>query len=105
MLLLKMHYVKRLPVAVNQAKLHGVGYESYPFGEGQNPKSLLPSLQNAIEQGMQCREFRPALRDFIPLKILLDNFCCLPPIKGLTEYIMVALADPAHYAKCRMQSK
>ena len=42
----------------------------YPFGEGQNPKSLLPSLQNAIEQGHATFPMSSGrqLRDFIPVE-------------------------------------
>lgn len=41
----------------------------FPYGEGQNPKSLLPSLKHAIEQGNPSFPMSSGrqLRDFIPV--------------------------------------
>ncbi len=42
----------------------------YPFGEGQNPKSLLPSLDRSIERGDPTFEMSSGrqIRDFVPVE-------------------------------------
>ena len=60
----------------------------YPFGSGQNPKSLLPSLQLAIDQGDASFPMSSGrqVRDFIPVnqvaKLLL-RLSIDPSAKGI----------------------
>ena len=51
----------------------------YPYGDGQNPASLLPSLNRAIEQG--CLTFPMSsgrqLRDFVPVEVVARQLLLL----------------------------
>jgi len=51
----------------------------FPYGDGQNPKSLLPSLQHAIEQGHPTFPMSSGrqLRDFIPVDEVARQFLLL----------------------------
>ena len=51
----------------------------FPYGIGQNPKSLLPSLQDAIEQGKPTFAMSSGrqLRDFIPVEKIAQQLLLL----------------------------
>jgi nucleoside-diphosphate-sugar epimerase len=60
----------------------------YPFGEGQNPTSLLPSLQRAIDQGDPIFPMSSGrqVRDFVPVEQvaqLLLQFSVNPNAQGI----------------------
>lgn len=70
-------------VIANRCHQHGVQWSwlriFYPYGPGQNPKSLLPSLLKAIQAGE--REFSMGsgrqLRDFIPVQAVAQQLLTL----------------------------
>ena len=51
----------------------------YPFGEGQNPKSLLPSLDLAIQAGQSTFSMSSGrqLRDFVAVDVVADQLVLL----------------------------
>ena len=60
----------------------------YPFGQGQNPNSLLPSLQRAIDQGDQAFAMSSGrqVRDFVPVDYvaaLLLQLAMHPQAQGI----------------------
>jgi nucleoside-diphosphate-sugar epimerase len=60
----------------------------YPFGQGQNPNSLLPSLQRAIDQGHEVFAMSSGrqVRDFVPVDhvaVLLLKLAMNPMAQGI----------------------
>ena len=51
----------------------------YPYGEGQNPNSLLPSLERAIEKGNSTFDMSSGrqIRDFLPVQLVAKHALAL----------------------------